>query len=227
MAAVAAIAVLPALAQAQTHYWSLDNTYADFYGGPSMTPDGGTLGPNGYTFGVNSGLSVTGVFTGGVYSIAFRASLDETGGYRKLLDFSGLVSDAGYYDYFTDANLYPTAYSAAGVYNAGQLSTTVLTRDANKNMQVFIDGTLVFNFVDTNDYYAFTSGTAWFFEDDFATSRREASSGYVDWIATYDVALGQGDIPVDNVSPTPEPASLALFATGLVAVAGFARRRRK
>ena len=59
--------------------------------------------------------------------------------------------------------------------------------------------------------------------------------GVVNWIdSQFDSGfafdgLALNNVPIGDVVPTgvPEPATLALVATGLVAVAGIARRRRK
>jgi hypothetical protein len=40
--------------------------------GPSLVPHGGTLGPDGYTFGVQQGLSLSGVGHGPVWPSADR-----------------------------------------------------------------------------------------------------------------------------------------------------------
>ena len=60
---VCALVCAPALASAQNHVYNLNNSLSDLYAGPSINADGGTLGPSGYTFGANQGLSLYNVFS--------------------------------------------------------------------------------------------------------------------------------------------------------------------
>ncbi len=230
----AMLAVPASIVQAQTHLYNLNGSYADAFGGPALVSDGGVLGATDYTFGANQGLSLSNVLTGGTYSIAFSAELDQTAGYRKLIDYKNQGSDAGTYNLSGFANFYPDATGPGVVYSPGDFATTVLTRDGTTNLVTeYVDGAFQFSFTDAIGDALFTgpNSIARFFEDDNVTGLREASSGAVNYIAIYDTDLSAQQVanldPQGPVSSAPEPATLTLFATGLVGIVGIVRRRRK
>jgi hypothetical protein len=102
---IAATMMLPSaasIAGADTFTYELNGSYAESNGGPSLVPLGGTLGPTGYTFGVNTGLSLSGTGIFDAYSIDIRfffydvsASINS---FQKILDFKNRTSDSGLYD---------------------------------------------------------------------------------------------------------------------------------
>lgn len=224
------------IAAAQTHIYQLNGTYADLLGGPSLTSDGGTLTPYGYVFGPNQGLVLQNVFSSGSsYSIALHSSLSavtSSTGYVKLIDFKDQTSDNGYYAYNGQAVFYPHSGSGFSTDYIPNVPTfTVLTNDATTHMvSVYVNGLLRLSFVDGAQDAEFSGpyGVARFFEDDFYLGQPEAAGGFVDYIATYNAVLSATEVaglPVPTV--TPEPATLTLFATGLIGLAGLARRRRR
>jgi len=94
IACISATMMLPSVASiavADTFTYQLNGSYAESNGGPSLVPYGGTLGPTGYTFGVQQGLSLSGSGAFDSYSIDIHFFFDALGssfdGYQKILDF--------------------------------------------------------------------------------------------------------------------------------------------
>ena len=228
---VGAVLCMPASAlQGQSHVYNFNNAYTDLFGGPSLTPNGGTISPSGYNFGSNEGLSLSGVFSAGnSYSIAIRSSFSDLTSWRKIVDYKDLANDEGYYTYNTEANFWPQIYGPDNAYAPDVLAFTVITRDAATGLfAMYVNGVQQGSFLDTFGDADFTApnGLAHFFIDDFVTNQLEAAPGFVNYIAIYDTALDPNQVAnLPIVTATPEPASLALLATGVIGVCGVARRR--
>jgi len=82
IACISATMMLPSaafIAAADTFTYQLNGTYAESNGGPSLVPYGGTLGPTGYTFGVQQGLSLSGSGAFDSYSIDIHFFFDALG----------------------------------------------------------------------------------------------------------------------------------------------------
>src|SRR4051812_2009214 len=70
-----------------THQYRLDGSYADDLGGPSLVPNGGTLGATRYTFGADQGLSLSNALTNNAdYSIELVFQFQDLSSYRRILD---------------------------------------------------------------------------------------------------------------------------------------------
>ena len=228
--AAAFLAVPGSAVQAQTHLYTFQNSLNDAFAGPALTGLGGALSTSGYTFGANQGLKLSGVFaTNTDYSIAINSRFDVTTGYRKIVDFSNLASDDGYYNLDTATDLYPVLSGPAGAYADNTMAFTVLTRNATSGLfSVYVNGVLQLSNTDTPGYADFAGGIAHFFVDDFATGQREASGGFVNYLATYNRELSAREVaglnPFRNV--VPEPTTNALVAVGLAGMFAIIRRRR-
>jgi len=211
-------ALLPA--SAQSHVYTLNNTYADTNGGPSLTPDGGTLNPTGgYTFGKDQGLTVSNVLTGADYTIDMTFSLTTLGGYKKLLDFNNLNDDAGLCLLGGNLNFFPVATGTFS-FAIDQPITVELTRNAATQVVTgFADGIQQFSFVDTGGIAVFKApgGVMYFFEDDKATGGDEASGGTVTNITI------NGSAPVPEASTTVSLGLLLALGLG----GAVAARRKK
>ena len=115
LASAACLLLHPGMALATTFTYDLNNSLAETGGGPSLTSLGGTLGPTGYTFGANQGLSLTNVIGAGTpYSIELRFSFDATSGFRRILDFKDRTSDTGLYNLNTAVNFLMWPQALAG-----------------------------------------------------------------------------------------------------------------
>jgi Concanavalin A-like lectin/glucanases superfamily/PEP-CTERM motif len=220
---------LAAHAATPTHLYLL-NDASDQFGGPAVVGEGGTFGVNalgatGYQFGVNQGLVLSNVLPANVYSIDFSYSFDATSGYRKLIDFKSLTNDAGLYNLSQRLNFYPVS-SGAPILVAGALARVTLTRDVAGVVTGYINGVQEISFTDSGNQATFSDPQQLgrLFHDDNATGGGEASSGFVDYVRIYDVALSATDV-AGLTNPVPEPGTWALMAAGLLAVGAAARRR--
>jgi len=163
---VAAMAVATAIptAHADTFTYSLNGSLAeDSNSGPSLVSYGGTLGPTGYYFGPNMGLSLSGAVNPDAYSIEIGFYFDSLSGvtntgYQRILDFRNRTSDSGLYSY-QDGSLKlfassyapglppagpalpdPAAASAGLVFSPNTMTDLLLTRDASGLFSAYVDG---------------------------------------------------------------------------------------
>jgi hypothetical protein len=142
--------------------FNLNGSVADSNGGPSLVSHGGTIGPTGYYFGQNAGLSLSGTGAFDVYSIDIKFSFDSltasTDGYQRILDFKNRTLDEGLYSlggrvvYFVGccSGLGGTGGSSVGsVLAPGQLADLLVTRSALGILSVSVNGSLAFEFSDS------------------------------------------------------------------------------
>ena len=204
-------------------------------GGATLTNNGGTLGGSGITFGLNQGPSISGLGALSAYTIDMGFTLDSLNGprgngYVKLIDFSNLSSDSGYYSYNGYLNAYPLASSANPVFAANTPVRLTLSRDNAGLITAYINGAEIYSQSDsTNASETIINALdpLTFFTDDFATGQGEASAGFVDYIRISDTALTPGQIG-PGVGGVPEPASWAMMIVGFGMIgAGMRYRKRR
>ncbi len=215
-------ALLPA--SAQTHVYTLNGpsgSFADANGGPSLVPDGGAILSTGYTFNANQGLSLGNALNGSDYSITLTFSLNDLSSgntYKKLIDFNNRSSDTGLYLFQSKLDFYNvTGIPGTNVFGADQSQTVNLTRNgATQVVTGSVGGVEQFSFVDMGGIAVFnaTDNRIHLFEDDNATSGREAAGGTVSSI----VISGAG-APVPEASTTVSFGLLLMLGLGGAVVA--------
>jgi hypothetical protein len=188
------------IAGADTFTYELNGSYAESNGGPSLVPYGGALTPNGYNFGVNEGLSVSGTGAFDSYSIDIRFYFNDinasSDGFQRILDFKNRQSDSGLYSesgqlvlFATSGSGDPSAESFAHDFTNGTMADLLVTRDASGLFSAFVNGHFAFSVMDTNGATTFSGpdNIIYFFMDDFVSltnfpDRPEAGTGLVDFI---------------------------------------------
>ncbi len=206
--------------------------------GASTASGSGTVSGGRYNFAVNEGLNValdSGLST---YSVLFNVELDETSGYRKLLDVSNLGSDNGLYNYNGDLLYYDTGLGN-GTIVEDQDAFVALTFDGTTTSG-YLDGVLAFSFTSASysgPGYLSPLNSFTMVEDDTATSKREASAGTLDFLEVYDGVLSANEIAAytgpsspDPGEPEPDPNVIPLPASGpllIAAIGGLVAGRRK
>lgn len=251
---IAALAFAAAMAAGSAHAAVLlpSKTYefsgsgAEAGGGPAMalgagSTFSGTGAAQGLHFGKNLGPVLSGGFADpGVYSLEMFFSLDRgSTAFQRVLDYKNGASDAGIYLQNGDLLFYGAAVGSMrhdSNIPANTMTHLVLTRDASRNFNSYLNGALAFSFLDTSGpssaVFTGPNGVARFFRDD----GQEAAAGFVDYIRVYDAAItgqqvttlyGEGTPLRDFGSAVPEPSSWALMIAGFgLAGAGLRRRRR-
>jgi hypothetical protein len=224
-------------ARANSFFYLLDNnTLADANGGPPLVSYGGTLS-NGYYFGVNKGLSLSGTGAFDVYSIDIHFYFDNVSasfnGYQRILDFRNRTSDSGLYSLNGSLVLFasvydpgdPSAGSAGRVFTNGTMADLLVTRNASGLFSAYVNGNLAFSVMDTDGSTRFSGpgNIMYFFMDDFVSltnypNLSEAGTGLVDFIQ---VTTPAASVP-GPVAGAGLPG-LILAASGLL---GWWRRRR-
>lgn len=244
----AALAVLllaaaaPLAAQTPTHAYDVNGTLTDAFGGPSLVANGGTVGPSTYTFNPGQGLSLTNGIGASVYSLELAFSFASVANYRKVVDFKDLLRDEGVYVQNGFFTFYggPASPVLNPVFQPDLLAHLVLTRDADQRFTAYVNGQQVLSFIDEGLHAVFSEpgAKANFLRDDARTGY-EQTSGSLDWLYVYDRALtgtevaarfaagddGQFGTTPPPVTSAPEPATVALLGSGLLAIGAVARRR--
>ena len=140
-------------------------------------------------FPLHNGLQLqptVGVVESNIYTIVMLFRLDQTNGYRRLIDFKAGTSNNGLYVYNGRLYFYPVAQAPAPTIPAGIYVQVVLTRDGT-NVVGYVNGIQQFSFADNSGYGIISeANTLRFFKDDGST---EESGGAVARIRLYPAAM--------------------------------------
>ena len=100
-------------------------------------------------FSQNNGLSLsstTGVVPNDTYTIVMLFSLEQTSGFRRILDFKNGTSDNGLYAQNGYLYFYPTASASSVSISANTYVQVVITRDTSGTVTGYVDGVQQFQF---------------------------------------------------------------------------------
>ena len=229
-AAALIAAAIPAGAATLLHEYSLVNSLADNYGGPSLVSNGGVLSSAGYVFNANHGLSLSGgLLNTGDYSIALNFNFSILSGYRKILDFDNRQLDYGLYTLNSALTFYPITVTNQAVLSPSTSIELVFTRSAATHVvTAFGNGTSLFSVMDTVSPAVFTgpAGIIYFFTDDTAIPGNDPT-GSVQRIRIYDGALTASQVATLDAPGVgaPEPAAFTLIGLSLAGLARLRHRR--
>jgi hypothetical protein len=167
---------------------------------------------NGLTLSPASSIVST-----GSYSIVMLARLDETSGYRRLIDFTGGAVDNGFYALGGNLVLYPSASgNSAELLAPNVYAQIALTRNANGIVTGYANRTRVLGPYDdssTLDAQIKPADVLRFFIDDTSVSG-EDSAGAVARIRIYDGPLSAAEVAA--LAPPPPPVQGKAVDVGVV-----------
>jgi Ca2+-binding RTX toxin-like protein len=153
----------------------------------------GQAGKSVYRFASNSGLLLNDPnIPINNYSIELVFTFDATTGYRKIIDFSDRVSDTGLYVLDNSLQFYSET-AAVGTLASGY-NHIVLSRASNNTTIIYLNGSEVLSFNDTNGLADLSpNGDLYLFVDDTETGG-EHSAGNVSLIGLYNSVLTADEV---------------------------------
>jgi hypothetical protein len=229
---LAALAPLSANAAVTlTHAYTLNNTYADSLGGPSMVPNGGSLGASGYTFSANQGPNLSSAINPDEYTIGMKFRIDDTNGYRAIVNFKNLTTDNGLYDLTNSLVLYIGGQAATygGAFSPVTDVHLLLTRNSATNeFHTYINGASAFSYIDAGGATKFdsTANIIHFLRDNGG----EQPTGFLDYVNIYSGFANSSDATAIYragefaSSGIPEPSTYGMLGGGILALISMRRR---
>lgn len=129
----------------------------------------------------------------GSYTLSMLVRFNpQTGGYARLVDFSGSTLDTGIYELGGGVSFYPVGTYAAGSFVQAEDTFVTLTRDATTRVvNLYINGVASGTYTDSTDLYAPASGTLYFFMDNTTGSAAisESNAGVVSYLQIADAPI--------------------------------------
>jgi hypothetical protein len=198
--------------------YQFHNSYASSVpGAPDLVPintvsfttaivDGQTTDVAAFTQGSGFRMDAPAGISAAGYTVVILFSFDTNGGYRKIMDFSDRVADAGLYNLNSQLDFYPVAAGPGGTIPINTFVQVVLTRTASGQVTGYVDGVQQFTFTDTTGYTVLATNAFNLLIDDFHTSEQEASAGQVARVRLYDSALTDQEVAgLDRAFGDPAP----------------------
>ncbi|MDH3767284.1 MAG: Ig-like domain-containing protein, partial [Gammaproteobacteria bacterium] len=170
--------------------------------GVDLVASGGAVDVGRYFFEPNQGLRLTQALpcvTDYAVEIRFQVN-DEVLEFNKLIDFQELASDPGVYIFEGGINFFPQP-DVAGLLALDTDFTVGIARAAGQ-VEVYLDGNLLFSFADVENVAVPLQNVLNFFVDDFGTLQGESFAGSVDFIRIHNDASTFGTQPNGNNPPT-------------------------
>ena len=129
--------------------------------------------------------NATSVIPADRYTIAIKLRLDDTSGYRRLVNFvlPPASADRGLYNLAGDLTLSPIGFGAGSPIDPDEWVNVVLTRSASGRIRGYVDGTQEFDVTNPNDAKIGAADILRFFRDN---ADRQESSGAVSRIRLWD-----------------------------------------
>ena len=208
-----------------------DNGLTDTLGNSTATGVG-TVSGSSYTFSRGNGLTVVNTDVLSSFTILLGLTVNLDGPvFNKLMDFSGLTSDSGYYLKRSDGVPYETRFAGVidgpGSIAPGGTKIIGLSYDqGTDSVTMFMEGAPVVSFVDTGDAVGALSGVSLMI-DDAVSSGTETTSGSLSFVEIWDGAMTQTqfDAVAGPASVVPVPAPALMLLTALGGLRALRRRR--
>jgi hypothetical protein len=129
--------------------------------------------------------SATNVVPRDRYTMAIKLRLDDTSGYRRIVNFvlGSANADRGLYNLAGDLTLSPVSFGSGSPIDPDEWVLVVLTRSAGGRIRGYVDGVAEFDITAPAEARIGPANTLRFFRDD---ANRQESSGAVARIRLYD-----------------------------------------
>lgn len=171
--------------------------------------------------------------TGFEYTISLDfAYVGRTDSSRKILDFFGRTTEAGFYlnsggFVFFDGIGHAQAESFDSVLSPYEAFNVTVSRTSAGIFTAYFNGAQQLQFADTNGLAIFNSPgfAAYILTDE--VDGYEITNGALSGINVYKTALSAAELGYPSITPVPEPESYVMTLAGLATVAYLLKRRRR